>query len=317
MNRLFDRVFALCALALLLAAPCIRQIAHAQDELPPPLPTFPGAHLRQVLIADPATHQQILIIRQGVRELSHFPPVGQLFKNGCSGPTFCEEVLERVPAPNQQIAEPQIRLTARFLRQGCPCAAGECVCDAHATCGEDCSAAKADDCKCCPCAAEAAEAKCGEDTCEGGDCLIRRVEHFEQAAEYDPLKLMQHIAGLVGEKAAAQAALAVRKEADEKVGELVETLAELLADNAALDAKLEAASEQHKLLEKMANLAAENARLKTHVELAAERAEIARTSAALTVENERLKLRLAELEQKHALAEAARTAARPKERKAR
>ena len=127
-----------------------------------------------------------------------------------------------------------------------------------------------------------------------------------------------HIAGLVGEKAAAQAALAVRKEADEQIGELFETMAELLADNAALDAKLEAAAEQRKLVEKMAELAAENARLKVHVELAAERAEATRSAMALTLENERLKLHLAALEQKQILAEAARTAAKPRgERKAR
>jgi len=318
MNYLLDRVFALTASSLALAGLCVGQIAHAQDEVPPPLPMLPGAHVRQMLIADPTGPHRIVIITQGARDLSHFPPVGQLFQGGCNGPTFCEEVLERLSAPAPKADEPHIKLTTRFIGQGCACAAaGECVCAGHPTGGEECAAARADDCKCCPCVAEAAEAKCGEDICEVADCLIRRVEHFEQPAEYDPLKLMQHIAGLVGEKAAAQAALAVRKEADEKIGELVETLAELLADNAALDAKLEAASEQHKLLEKMANLAAENARLKTHVELASERAEIARASAALTIENERLKLRLAELEQKHALAEATRTAAKPKERKAR
>jgi len=223
-----------------------------------------------------------------------------------------------------------VAVIAKFVRQGCPCtAAGECACANHASCGQDCAATTAPACKCCPCAAEAAvaaqgqaaEATCGEECHAIKDVLIRHVRRLEQPAEHDPLKLMQHIAGLVGEKAAAQAALAVRKEADDQIGELVETMAELLADNAALDAKLEAQNEAHaeqrKLLEKVADLATENARLKAHVELAAERAELARGTAALTLENERLKLRIVELEQKHALAEAARTAAKPKERKAR
>jgi hypothetical protein len=322
MNHLLDRVFALCGLSLLLAAVWMGQLVHAQDELPPPLPTPPGAHLRQILIADHVAPKRIVIITQGGPDWAHLPPVGQFFKAGCNGPTFCEEVLERLQAPAQASNQPIIDLTPKFIGQGCACAAaGECVCASHPACGEECAAAKADSCKCCPCADHAVEATCGEDGCQAADILIQRVQHVEQLEEHHPLKLMQHIAGLVGEKAAAQAALAVRKEADDQIGELVETMAELLADNAALDAKLEAQNEAHaeqrKLLEKVADLAAENARLKAHVELAAERAEIIRSTATLTLENERLKLRIVELEQKHALAEAARTAAKPKERKAR
>jgi hypothetical protein len=321
MNRLFDRVFALCGLALLLAAVWMWQFAQAQDELPAPPPPCAGGN---VLVTRHCTTEgdgqctkETIVIRRvqpgeiiDIRGL-HNP--GRHLKAAF----FTEQPAEEFP----------ISVAGKFLRVGCACtAAGECHC-ANATCGEDCAGA----CKCCPCAAEAvvaAEAKCGDAVC-GSDCeartlAVHHAEHEDEdelAAEFHPLKLMRHIAGLVGEKAAAQAALAVRKDADDQLGELMETMAELLADNAALDAKLEAQNESHaehrKLLEKVVDLATENARLKAHVELAAERVELARSSAALTLENERLKLRVVELEQKQALAEAARTAAKPKERKAR
>jgi hypothetical protein len=252
------------------------------------------------------------------------PHPGQFFEKTCNGPTVCEEMLSHYGGGAMFVEHPAANITAKFIRLGCPCAAaGECTCASHNSCGAECAAAEGAACKCCPCAAEAAvahEAKCGDEGCEieDRDILIRHVRHFDQQPEHDPITLMHHIASLVGEKAAAQAALAVRKEADEQIGELFETMAELLADNAALDAKLEAAAEQRKLVEKMAELAVENARLKTHIELAAERAEVARNAAALTLENERLKLHIASIEQKHALAEAARTAARPRnERKQR
>src|SRR4051812_23377312 len=38
MNRLFDRVVSLCGLYVLLAAFCVAQFVHAQDELPCPPP---------------------------------------------------------------------------------------------------------------------------------------------------------------------------------------------------------------------------------------------------------------------------------------
>jgi hypothetical protein len=216
---------------------------------------------------------------------------------------------------------------AKFLRLGCPCSvSGECVCGGKAACGAECAAAGKADCKCCPCSGESLEvskeivkdeAKCGQEDCDLTNVIIKRFHHTD-AALPPPHKLMEQIATLMAEKAAAQAALAVRKEADEQIGEIYEAMAELLADNAALDAKLEAQSEQRKLVEKVTELAAENARLKTHLELAAERAEIAKATSALSLENEKLKLRLAELEQTRAVAEVARTAAKPRsERKQR
>jgi hypothetical protein len=267
---------------------------------------------------DRATRALTAEFGSGVTFRVTMPYPGASFEQGCSGPECCEEKLSHGGGGATAVEQPTANITAKFIRLGCPCvAAGECVCASHAACGAECAAAEASAVKSCPCSAEADEAKCGDEGCEVANIVVRHFSHHEEAAEHDPFKLMQHIAGLVGEKAAAQAALAVRREADEQIGELFETMAELLADNAALDAKLEAAAEQRKLVEKMAELAVENARLKAHVELAAERAEVARSAVALTLENERLKLHLAAMEQRQALAEAARTAAKPRERKAR
>jgi len=318
MNQFFDRVFALSGLSLLLAALWMGQLVHAQDEPPiPPPPTASGNVLitRQCTSGDDGScPQQTIVIRRFAIQPGEIIDMRDVRNIG--------RHLKAEPFLAGPLAEFPIDVTGKFVRSGCACAAaGECVCASQAACGQECAAAKADSCKCCPCTDHPEEATCGEESCNAADILVHRTQHIEHLAEHDPLKLMQHIAGLVGEKAAAQAALAVRKEADDQIGELVETMAELLADNAALDAKLEAQNEAHaeqrKLLEKVAELATENARLKAHVELAAERAELARGTAALTLENERLKLRIVELEQKHALAEAARTAAKPKERKAR
>jgi hypothetical protein len=327
-GRVFaDRVFALCGLSFLLAAVCMAQLVHAQEELPCP-PPLAGGRLN---IADhpifsklplaPDYLHRVLANDKGeiIIHLTKMSHTGEACNKSCSGPACCEETLAHYGCGAAAVEHPTANITARFLRFGCPgVAPGECngACEATA-CGAQCAAAKDDTCKCCPCADRTDEATCGEENCEVANILVQRVQHVDELDEHHPLKLMQHIAGLVGEKAAAQAALAVRKEADDQIGELMETMAELLADNAALDAKLEAAAEQRKLLDKMTDLAAENARLKAHVELTAERVELARNSAALTLENERLKLHVAELEQKHALAEAARTAAKPKERKAR
>jgi hypothetical protein len=208
-------------------------------------------------------------------------------------------------------------VTAQFIRFGCPCnAAGECTCGGQTTCGHECAVAagtgcQCDDCKCYARAGQTDEATCGNDHCAVARMVIKHAEHHDDAHDHHPLKLMQHIAGLMAEKAAAEAALEVRKEADEQLGELYEAMSELLADNAALDAKVQAHADHTKLLERITDLAAENARLKAHVELADERAALTKGAFALTIENERLKLRLADLEQKHAAAEAARTAARP------
>jgi hypothetical protein len=178
------------------------------------------------------------------------------------------------------------------------------------------SECKCDDCKCCKHAVAHDETKCGEEANCGEDCgatltmVVENGEEHDDLADYHPLKLMRHIAELMADKAAAEAVLEVKHEAQEEIADLYEAMAEVMADNAALDAKLIAAAEHRKLLERIADLATENARLKTQNELAAERIEMAKTSVALTLENEHLKSRLADLEQKHAAAEAARTAAK-------
>lgn len=231
-----------------------------------------------------------------------------------------------------------------FLRLGCAaCGLGECTCgsdgkcSSETVCGSDCAATgctagtctastftttkssdcKCDDCTCCKHAVAHDDAKCGEEEANcGEDCgttltmVVENGEHHDEFADYHPLKLMRHIAALMAEKAAAEAALEVREEAHEELAELYEAMAEVMADNAALDAKLIAAAEHRKLLERIADLATENAKLKVHAELADARVEMAKTSVALSFENEHLKSRLAELEQKHAAAEAARTAAK-------
>jgi predicted nuclease with TOPRIM domain len=141
--------------------------------------------------------------------------------------------------------------------------------------------------------------------------VAEEVRHDEESLPpHHPLKLIQHIASLMADKAAAEAALETQQASHEEQSELFETVAELMAANAALQTKLEAQSEQARLAEKLADLAAENARLKAHVELAAERTELTRGAISLSIENERLKLRLAELEQRHAAEEAVRTAER-------
>jgi hypothetical protein len=312
MNRLFDRVWSLCGCSLLVAAACSVGSLRGQDEPPPPPPTPHRA--------------EVLILRQGAPCDQETCTKQTFFFNRLQvkpqGTAEAAGVTHVLPLPASEFffschGEPAPHAGVKFVRLGCACTAatGECHCAGSKACGEDCAAAATDDCRCCPCSATAG-AGCGEDGCEVKHVEVRQVRRLDDPAEHHPIKLMQHIAGLVGERAAAQAALEVRLEADEQIGEIYEAMAELLADNAALDAKLQAQAEQRKLLEKIADLAAENARLKVHAELATERVEIARSSAALTLENERLKLRLAEVEHKHAVSEATRTAAKPRERKA-
>src|SRR5205085_6461736 len=138
--------------------------------------------------------------------------------------------------------------SAKFVRLGCPAAAGECTCAGEAACGSDCATAHCPGCKCDDCqranhVAENDEANCGDEKCAVATMVIKHLEHHDEFADFHPLKLMQHIAGLMAEKAAAQAALEAREETDEQLAELYETMAELAADNAALDAKLEASAE--------------------------------------------------------------------------
>jgi hypothetical protein len=211
--------------------------------------------------------------------------------------------------------------TVKFLHLGCPCGAtGECVCAVKTSgsneCSEGCVGCKCEkcqceNCQCTNCPGKAGEAKCGNENCAVATMFLKQAEHHDEFVEHHPLVLMQHIASLMAEKSAAEAALEVRQEATEQLSELFEAMAEVMADNAALDARLQAQAEHTKLVEKMAELAAENARLKAHVELAAERAELSKSALSLTLENERLKLRLAAMEEKQEL-EVARTAAKPR-----
>jgi hypothetical protein len=349
MNRGMDR--AVCLLAgycftIGLAAAGVAKIAHAQEVVPSPPPGFrcEGECPLPALGIDPvaadfferATQALTAEFGNGVTFRMTMQRPSLFTEQACSGSACGEETLAQIAAGKGPIAvnHPAGHFTAKFVRLGCPCAAsGECKCAENAACGQDCAAASNSSCKCCQCAAAsheiaarentsrenvAHESKCGEETCELTDVIVKHLQHQDELAAFAPHKLMQQIAQLMAEKSAAQAALAVRKEADDQIGEIYEAMAELLADNAALDAKLEAQEESRKLAEKVADLAAENARLKTHLELAAERAELARATTALHFENEKLKLRLAEVEQKNAIAEAARTAAKPRsERKAR
>jgi hypothetical protein len=235
------------------------------------------------------------------------PRPGCLLEGVCGSSACCEQMLDRLAAVPEIKECPITNFAAKFIRLGCPCTAdGECHCAAQASCGASCAAGTTSSCKCCPCAGQVTSATCNGETCGVKELVVKQVEHHKEAAPLDSQSLLKHIAELMAEKAAAQAALDVRKESEERFSQLFEAMAEVIADNAALDAKLEGQIEQRKLLEKVAELATENARLKAQVELAAEKAEIARSTNLLTLENERLKLRLADLEHKHAAAEAGR-----------
>jgi hypothetical protein len=299
--------------------------ARGQDEIPP---TPPNYAVRQAVIveqrmpdSDPqqswaisrATHALLSELGPGVMIRVTKTSPGGFFDNHCSAPTSCEAMLQHIGVNFEECNHTCDELATQFTRVGCPCtAAGDCHCPAGACrCGGECLCGST-------CSAAAA-AKSGQDSCA---ITVGHAEQLnQQPAEpvpHDQLRLLQHMASLLAEKAAARAELDTRKEASAKLIELYETIAELIAANAALEAKLEAQAEHAKLAEKLADLAAENARLKTHVEFAAGRAETSQHSISLTLENERLKLRLADLEQKHAIAEATRTAAKPRgERKPR
>jgi len=323
---------AVCLLAgycftIALAAAGVAKIAYAQEVVPSPPPGFgcQGECPLAPLGIDPvaadfferATQALTAEFGNGVTFRMTMQRPALFNEMVCNGPGCGEDSAVCAGSGVVAAGHAPAQFTAKFVRLGCACtASGECKC------GEKTGDGKAA-CKCCPCAAASHEVashetKCGEETCEVTETIVKRLHRDDEFAAIAPHKLMQQIAQLMAEKAAAQAALAVRKEADDQIGEIYEAMAELLADNAALDAKLESQVESNKLAQKIADLMAENTRLKTHIELAAERAELARATTALQLENEKLKLRLVEVEQKHALAEAARTAARPRnERKAR
>ena len=335
MNRGVDRTLCrLAACCVLMAIACVGldRVISAQEAVPCPPPARQAGE--DVIFEhricggiDPIASQ---LLERATKVLSAefgdnvmfritMPRPGCLLEGVCGGSTCCEEMLDRLAAVPEIREYPLTNFAAKFIRLGCPCTAdGECHCAVQASCGSECAAATSSNCKCCPCAGQQASATCNGESCGVEELIVKHANHHNEAAHHDPHKLLQHIAELMAEKAAAQAALEVRKESEERFGQLFEAMAEVIADNAALDAKLEGQIEQRKLLEKVAELAAENARLKVHMELTAEKAEIQRTTNSLTLENERLKLRLADLEHKHAAAEAARTAAKPnRERKPR
>jgi hypothetical protein len=247
----------------------------------------------------------------------------------CASQTACEEMIARIGVDFESpcCAETCNAGPAKFVSLGCPCAAaGECHCAGQGAC------------KCCSCGSQAAcgsDATCGSETAchaehtacnaehtaafaahEEGHALHHE-KHIVELKSHEHCPFVEHMASLIAEAAAARAELASRKEASEKMAGMYESMAELIAANAALHARLEAQEEHFKLAEKLAHLATENARLKTHVELAGH-TEAGQHALTLTLENERLKARLAELEQKHAEAQATRTAAKVRsDRKAR
>jgi hypothetical protein len=385
MNRGFEGMaclFGSYCVAAAVAVTSLLTIARGQETLPAPPPGYrtidqesaadrpicPGEVCPSQLV-ERATRALTAEFGNGLMFRVTMPHPGQLLQGTCTGPTCCEEMLERLGAGLEQHAasefpysrrtivlnrfslrpgevidaralrnsdrrfkgtefgleteEEQATGHAGFIRLGCPSTdVGECHCARETSCGTECAAATATDhctgCQCCACAAKSEEARCGDENCELATLVIQAAAHQDDAAQRDPLKLMQHIAGLMAEKAAAEAALEVKSESRAETAELYEAMAELMADNAALDAKLQARAEHDKLIEKLATLAAENARLSAHVQFAAERAEHAKSELALAIENEHLKVRLANLEEKQALAEAARTATKQRgERKAR
>jgi hypothetical protein len=313
MNRGLDRIVCLLAtygFAVTIAAMSIMPMARGQEALPcpPPQCTAPALVCEHPVAIptipfplSPDHLHRMLVNEQGdvTIFLTKLPHVGQLFQGTCAAPTCCEKMLARL---------------GMAVNGGDQCAKA-----CEAVCGSECASAggavcKCTDCKCCQaCPGKSGEAKCGDENCTAAAMIIKHTCHQDEADWHDPLKLMQHIAGLMAEKAAAEAALEARTERQAETAELYGEIAELLADNAALDARLEAQCEQRKLLEKVADLAAENARLKAHVELAAERAELAKSTLTLKIENERLKVRVADLEQRQAGAESTRTATEPRE----
>jgi len=309
------------------------------------------SHLRNLPHAGDYLHRVLVNDKGDVViHLTKLPKPGSLLDEACPSETCCEEMLRRIGAglghhcverscagelgvetagdqvptrhtivlgrfrlqPGEMIDARQIRSSERRLKasQYEPQCGSECAAAVSAGC--TCEKCGCQECKCGMVAATTEAAKCGEE-CIAKTLLIQHMQHAcgDELAELHPLKLMQHIASLMAEKAAAEAALEVREESAEQLSELFEGMAELMAENAALEARLEALAEHTKLAEKMADLAAENARLKAHMELAAERMELTKAALSMTLENERLKLRLADLEQKHAAAEAARTATNP------
>jgi len=246
--------------------------------------------------------------------LTRLPLVGRLFKVGqpCEGPACCIENFERIGIDfDCQLCPPPPGFHVfKFSGLSCPCE--NCVC---CPCGAKCST---NQCAAANCAgsqtnvtaynpAACSEANCGCENCPANQAT-KHVDHLISRSHpvCELTKLFEHIAELSADKAAAEAMLEAREEAQEQFIELFESMAELVAENASLEAKLAAQTEHGKLAEKMIELATENARLKAQVELAAERNELLRGSLEVAVENERLKLRVAELEKRHATATAAR-----------
>jgi hypothetical protein len=323
MNRRPDRFFCLvagdCFSVAVLAASLV-QISRAQEAAPPapPAAVCNGAcpTAEHPVCAGPCDPAIAHLIDRATRALASefggnvmfhvtMSPPAPVMPRVCIQATCGEETFDRFVAAPPVFAHPFPQVVTKFLRLDCPCdAAGECHCTGQTSCGSECAAAAASDSKCCPCAGESDAVTCTSEQGQKATLIIKRATPHAEFNHHDPLQLMHHVAELMAAKAGAEAALEVRKEADEQIGELFETLAEVIVDNAALDARIEGLTEQRALHEKLVELAAENAKLKAQVELAAAHAEAIRASHALALENERLKLRLADLEHKHAEATA-------------
>jgi hypothetical protein len=248
--------------------------------------------------------------------LSKLPFVGRLMivrsfsKSGEE--TNCDERVElsgKEPVGEKLIVrEPPV--LHRMVRQVCPSCkmvlTTEITTSATRT-AECCSGC----CEAAACQAATHVAACAELPCPAAAACCAAQEATAHRGP-GPDELWHHIAKLAAEKAAAEARLEAREESHLEWAELYEAMAELMADNAALDAQLEAQNENRKTAGRVRKLAAENERLKAEMQLTAAKAEAMQHTLGMALENERLKLRIAQLEQQHAVDDAARTASRPR-----
>ena len=98
MNRLFDRVVSLCGLYVLLAAFCVAQFVHAQDELPCPPPVGGkvqfGDHpiFSKLPLAADYLHRVVANDKgEVIIYLTKMPQAGDAPTNACGGPGTCAD----------------------------------------------------------------------------------------------------------------------------------------------------------------------------------------------------------------------------------